>query len=100
MQGLCQPGKDDLDGKVPFQHVREKMLEFFGSQVDHQEFHKAFIFILDAGGADSPHLKDLNSFTAVFVNPKKRKMRFEAYGVVVTYPLEFPRIKVACLKWA
>jgi len=55
---------------------------------------------MDAGGFQSPHMEDLRSFTAVHVNSKLRKMRFEAYGVVAPYPLAFPGIKNACLKWA
>jgi hypothetical protein len=46
------------------------------------------------------HLKDLADFTTVFVNPMLRKMRFEAYAVVAQYPVDFPRIKTACIKWA
>ena len=45
-------------------------------------------------------MKDLFAFTGVFVNPKVRKMRMEAYGVIAPYPEEFPRLKNACLKWA
>ena len=55
---------------------------------------------MDAGGHDSLHMADLHEFTKVYVNPKLRNMRFEAYGVISDYPVPFPRIKNACLKWA
>jgi hypothetical protein len=45
-------------------------------------------------------MRDLHEFTAVYVNPKLRKMRMEAYAVVAPYPVQFPRIKNACIKWA
>ena len=34
------------------------------------------------------------------MNPKLRKMRMEAYATIAPYPIEYPRIKNACLKWA
>ena len=34
------------------------------------------------------------------MNPKLRKMRMEAYATIAPYPIECPRIKNACLKWA
>ena len=43
-------------------------------------------------------MKDLHSFTQLLVNPKFRKFRFEAYAVVAPYPVEFPRVKNACIK--
>ena len=45
-------------------------------------------------------MKDLQSFTQHLVNPKLRKMRYEAYAVVARYPVKFPRVKNACIKWA
>ena len=95
--GLCKP---DPHGKVPFEPVRDKMLELYESSVDHPDFYHAFRVVLDAGGHDSPHMADLHEFTKVYVNPKLRKMRFEAYDVVADYPIEFPKLKNACLKWA
>jgi len=98
--GLCKPQPHDLDGKVPWEPVRDKMLELYESAVDHQDFYHAFRLVIDAGGHDSPHMADLHEFTKVYVNPKLRKMRFEAYALVAAYPLQYPRIKNACLKWA
>ena len=46
------------------------------------------------------HMKDLHDFTTAYVNPKLRKMRMEAYATIAQYPVEYPRIKNACLKWA
>ena len=45
-------------------------------------------------------MKDLHEFTKVYVNPKLRKMRMEAYAIIAPYPTEYPTIKNACLKWA
>ena len=98
--GLCKPSPDDMDGKVPFVPVRDKMIEYYGAAVDHPDLVHAFQVVMDAGGHDSPHMADLHEFTNVYVNPKLRKLRFEAYGVVSPYPVEFPRLKNASLKWA
>ena len=80
--------------------MRDKLVELYGTAVDHPDFVHVFKMVCDAGGADSVHLKDLADFTTVFVNPMLRKMRFEAYAVVAQYPVDFPRIKTACIKWA
>lgn len=95
--GLCKPGPQ---GEVPFEPVRDKMIGYYGSAVDHPDFFHAFQLVLDAGGHQSPFMADMHEFTVVHVNPKLRKMRFEAYGVVAPYPLAYPRLKNASLKWA
>ena len=91
--GLCAPSPNDVESKVPFEPVREKMIEYYGASVDHPEFYHAFRVVMDAGGHDSLHMADLHEFTKVYVNPKLRNMRFEADGVVSVYPVPFPRIK-------
>jgi len=96
---LCKPGPDSLDGGVPFEPLREKMVELYGPQST-QDFYQAFRLVMDAGGFSSPHMEDLRSFTAAHVNAKLRKMRLEAYGVVAPYPLAFPGLENACLKLA
>ena len=98
--GLCKPSPGDLEGKVPFDPLRERMVELYGAVVDHPDFFHAFRVVMDAGGHNSPHMANLHDFTNVYVNPKLRKMRYEAYAVISEYPLEFPRLKNACLKWA
>ena len=98
--GLCKPSPDGLDGQVPFEPVRDKMLEWYGTIVDHPDFLHAFRLVMDAGGHESPHMQDLQQFTTIFVNPNLRKMRFDTYGVVAVYPIHFPRIKNACIKWS
>ena len=96
--GLCKP--DPRNGlTVPFEPVRDKMIELYGSFVDHPDFHHAFRLVMDAGGADSSHMRDLHDFTSVHVNPKLRKLRFEAYAVVAVLPFKYPRLKNALLKW-
>ena len=95
--GLCKP---DPQGCVPFEPVRDKLIDLYGTEIDHPDFLHLFKVVCDAGGESSIHMKDLFSFTGVFVNPKIRKMRMEAYGVIAPYPVEFPKIKNACLKWA
>ena len=94
---LCKP---DPEGAVHFDAVRDKLIELYGSAVDHPDFVWAFRLVCDAGGATSVHMRDLHEFTTVYVNPKLRKMRMEAYAVVAPYPVQFPQIKNACIKWA
>ena len=98
--GLCKPSPHGLDGQVPFEPVRDQMMEWYGAAVDHADFLYAFRLVMDAGGHESPHMQDLQQFTTIFVNPKVRKMSFDIYGVVAKYPPHFPKIKNACIKWA
>ena len=94
---LCKPSPGSM--AVPFEPVRERMVELYGAAVDHPDFCKAFQLVLDAGGHDSPHMKDLQSFINAHVNPRLRKMRWEAYAVA-EYPVEFPKVRNAAIKWA
>ena len=94
---LCEPTPDM---SVPFEPVRDKLIDLYGAAVDHPDFLHAFRLVIDAGGAGSVHMQDLETFTAVHVNQKLRKMRMEVYAVVAPYPVDFPKIKNACLKWS
>ena len=44
-------------------------------------------------------MKDLQAVINAYVNPKLRKMRWEAYAVA-EYPVEFPKVKNAAIKLA
>ena len=87
---LCKPS---ADGSVPFEPVRDKLIDLYGAAVDHPDFVHAFRLVIDAGGAGSVHMRDMENFTSVYVNPKLRKMRMEAYAIVAPYPVDFPKIK-------
>ena len=95
---LCNPRPGGHE--VPWEPVRDRMIELYGPAVDHPDFFSAFRLMLDLGGGNSPHAQDLKEFTACFVNAKVRKMRFEAYPVVTGVPLTYPKVKVAMMKWA
>ena len=71
--GLCNPSPDRLDGHVDYGPVRDNMIEYYGAAVDHPDLMQAFLFVMDAGGHDSPHMADMQEFTNVYVNPKLRK---------------------------
>ena len=87
---LCKP---DPTGVVLFEPVMDKLVELFGSLVDHPDFVFAFRLVCDAGGAASKHMNDLFEFTTVYVNEKLRKMRMEVYAIVAPYPIDYPKIK-------
>ena len=89
--GLCKPDPHGDGRTVLFEPVRERMIDLYGTIVDHPDFHHAFRLALDAGGSESPHMKDMTDFTAVHVNPKLRNLRFETYAAVAVHPIEFPR---------
>ena len=44
---LCKPS---ADGSVPFEPVRDKLIDLYGAAVDHPDFVHAFRLVIDAGG--------------------------------------------------
>ena len=100
---LCKPnpvpavaGKQLQD---EFEEVRLRMIDLYGSAVDHPDFHHCYRLVLDAGGRGSQHLKNLYEFTQVHVNPKVRNIRFDTYAMMAPLPHSLPRVKMALLKW-
>ena len=87
-------------GAVHFDPVPDKLIELYGVSVGPPDCVHVFKLVCDAGGATSVNMKDLHEFTSVYVNPKLRNMRMGVYIVVAPYPLESPRSKNACVKWA
>ena len=98
LAGLCNPTPDTME--VKWEPVRDRMIELYGTAVDHPDFFQAFRLMLDLGGSGSPHVEDLREFINFCVNAKVRKMRFEAYPVVTGYPKEAPKLKTSSIKWA
>ena len=44
---LCEP---EPDGSVPYEPVRDKLIDLYGAAVDHPDFVHAFKLVIDAGG--------------------------------------------------
>lgn len=44
---------------ISFEPVRDKMIDYYGNAIDHPDFHHAFRVVMDSGGHDSPHMKEL-----------------------------------------
>ena len=96
---LCVPSPG-VELHVPYEPVWDKMVDWYQAAVDHKNFKDAFQVVLDAGGHTSPHMKDLQLWIELTVNPTIRKFRWESYGAVANYGIHFPRLKNAMLKWA
>ena len=62
---------------VQFERIRSKLVDYYGSAVDHPGFAQAFRLIMGCGGFGSPHLQDLQDFTVAYVNPAVRNLRWE-----------------------
>ena len=45
--GLCKP---DPRGCVPFEPVRDKLIDLYGTEIDHPDFLHLFKVVVDAGG--------------------------------------------------
>ena len=98
LASLCTPDPQGI--VLPFELVRDKMLGMYGAAVDNENFAHVFRLVIDAGGADSVHMQDLEHFTSTYVNERIRKMQMEVYAIVAPYPVHFPSIKIACIKWS
>ena len=98
LAGLCTP--DPKSGTVEYIPVRDRLIDLYGSAVDHPEFIYLFRFVLMSGGATSVHLANLKEFTTIFVNQHIRKMQMTAYVIVSRYPVKIRRVSNASLKWA
>ena len=71
---LCKPDPKHVDGKVCFENVRGQMVTKYAQHVDDPDFLHAFTLVIETGGSESPHMKDLEDFTAVYVNSKFRNV--------------------------
>ena len=79
--GLCKP--HPTTGAIPYEPIRDKLIDLYGSAAGTPNLLSMFRLVLDAGGSESPHLQDLCNFIVVHVNPKLRKLKDDAYGVVI-----------------
>ena len=98
MQSLLKPSPKD--GRCAYEPVRDKLIEWYGCNVDNPEFCYVYRFFMAAGGEGSPFYKKLADFTTIFVNQKKRKMQLGVYALLSKYPVKYPSFKNACLKWS
>ena len=97
LRSLCKP--DPVTGVLAFEPVRKNLIDLFGVAVDQCGLSSAFQLIMDLGGGDSAYLEHLQEFTDLFVNPKKRRLKWEAYDAVAGIPIEFPSFKVATIMY-
>ena len=94
--GLCTPSPQGEI--VPFGPVRAVILELFGSSADHPNLVDCFHIVQSVVGRDSPLIKEFFDFCIQFVDESYRKFRLEAYSVVTSIPLCFPRLRFMLLK--
>ena len=84
IQGLCKP---DPKGNVPWEPVRDKLIDMYGGMADDPNALYLFRYVMGAGGKDGTHVGDMNDFIQVFVNPKFRKMQMGVYFILSSYPV-------------
>lgn len=95
LRSLCKP--DPTTGGLAFEPVKDQLIRLFGFGVDQCGLSSAFQLIMDVGGGDSAYLVHLQEFTDTFVNPKKRKLKWDTYTTVAEIPIAFPNFKIALL---
>ena len=87
---LCEPSPRSHE--VPFDPVKKKLLELYGSDVDHRGFVAAYKLVVLSGGCDSPTFKDLFNWADYFVDEGFRTFPLESYITLASYPDKFPNI--------
>ena len=85
--------------RLSWQSVYARVQETLPEFSDDKNFIDLYSFVVDLGGAQSFFLQDLKSFHQRFVNPKKRRVRLEAFASANALPIEMPHLKVASLKY-
>ena len=93
MRSLCNPAPQP----TPFEPVRNEVIAMYGSHGQDPHLLQAFQFIMEAGGLNSLLMDDYNKFLELFVDPKKRKLGFEAYKIIIGIPHCCPRLRLAVL---
>ena len=93
---LCEPHPKSHE--VPFEPVKVKLIQLFGSVVDSPAFVKAYELVLKSGGSTSPTFQDLFNWADYVVDEEYRKWRPDSYQTFALYPAEFPNIVKMHLK--
>ena len=68
--------------KVAWQTVRDRVRGAIGTAADDPDLQDVFEFLMSAGVTTNTYVDELIQWTSVFVDSKKRQLRFGAFGVV------------------
>lgn len=76
-------------------HLQLTLPEFASDEA----FTHLFRFTVDMGGDAAGLISEVREFHARFVDPQCRRLRLGVFAVLNALPLEYPRLRIACLKY-
>ena len=85
--------------RLSWQAAQAKIRLTLPQFADDPAFIDMFAFVVNLGGSDGGYLQDLFYFHEKFVDATVRRMSLSALEPVNLFPLEFPRLKVAAVKF-
>ena len=87
----------DVNARIKFEDAVEIVARELPSIAYDEEFMDVFGFVVDIGGRCGAHLETFLEFARRFVNPKERKLRWEAFRMANALGVHAPRVKIALL---
>ena len=99
MTNLLNP--DPTNGVVEYEPVRDQLIEIYGPCLNDLDFEFVFIFARQQHSRGEIWLQRLMDFATICVNRwKERKVQVAVYAQVVSYSVDVPGIRNACIKWS
>ena len=84
---------------LSWQAAQVQLRETLPQYADDDGFLDLHSFVVDMGGFRANYLEDILSFHEKFVDPMVRRIRLSSLAVVNLFPLEFPHLKIASVKF-
>ena len=79
---IIAQGGPGLGQKIAWQTVRDRVRGTIGTTADDPDLPEVFEFLLSAGVTSNTYVDELLQWTAVFVDSKKRQLRYQAFAVL------------------
>ena len=96
---IAQQG-GNLSQQIAYQTMRNRVRSQLHAAADDPDLPEVFDFLISNGVGTNTYIDDLQQWTQIFVDSKKRQMRFTAFAVVNKMCETAPLAKIAVLKRA
>ena len=100
LRGEIIKASGEFGQRVAFQSIVDRVYVQLDSAALDPDLDQLFDFIIGVGAAQNSFFDELMDFQKIFVNSKKRQMRFAGFKVVNKLDPAFPRLKIAIIKRA
>ena len=81
--------------KGTFGVLKEKLRHELDAYVDDEHFIDLYDFIINQGGQNSIHMKNVLRFFQMYVDSRTRRLQLAAYSIINNLPAKTPRVHVA-----